>query len=173
MSETPDRYMSSSELAATLTRMEVAMVRSIEGFGRWSAALNRIAIGAALSAPDVWLLHGIRMRGGVQNLSELLLFLNRTEISTIQYSLRKLEQWGLVERVHGNSKREAGYRLTTQGEAATADYAATREKTLVELLAERNVRPEAMQATANILETMTGFYDQTTQLVVNRKVLGI
>lgn len=173
MEAAQDRYMSSSDLAAALVRMEVAMVRTIMGFGRWTAACQKSVCGAPLGPEDVWLLHAIRMRGGPQNLSELLLFLNRNDVSTIQYSLKKIEQWGLIERVTGSSKREAGYRLTEKGLAATGDYAEVRESMLVKLLADTHVTVETLEHTAASLERMTGVYDQTTQAVLNRKVLGI
>lgn len=173
MAENVDDYMSASETAAKLTRMEVAMVRTIEGFGRWTAALQRSVSGAPLGPQEVWLLHGIRMRGGPQNLSELLQFLNRNDVSAIQYSLRKIEQYGLIERVTGGSKREAGYRLTAKGQAATSAYAEVREEMLVELVKNMLISVETLERTATSLEQMTGVYDQTTQLVLNRKNLGI
>lgn len=167
-----DTYMSSTEFSATLTRMEVAMVRTIMGFGRWTAACQKSVCGAPLGPEDVWLLHAIRMRGGPQNLSELLLFLNRNDVSTIQYSLKKIEQWGLIER-SGGSRREAGYRLTKKGIEATGGYADLREEMLVQPVQNRNMSRETVESTAISLETMTGVYDQATQLVLNRKVMGI
>lgn len=168
-----DRYMSASELAAMLVRTEVAMVRTIEGFARWTATLHKCVSGTTLGPQEVWILHAIRMRGGSQNLSEVLLFLNRNDVSTIQYSLRKIESFGLIERVAGNSRREAGYRLTDKGLAATSDYAKVREDVLVQVIANLQVTVETLKKTAESLEQLTGVYDQTTQLVLNRKTMGI
>jgi predicted MarR family transcription regulator len=112
------------------------------------------------------------MRGGAQNLSELLLFLNRNDVSTLQYSLKKIEQHGLVERITGNSRREAGYRLTDKGVRATEEYAQLRQEILVSLLADVNGLPEALAGAAGALERLTGIYDQSTQSVLNRKILG-
>ncbi|MDX2221868.1 MAG: winged helix DNA-binding protein [Rhodospirillaceae bacterium] len=172
MTDKPDRYMSSTSYAATLTRMEVAMVRTIMGFGRWTAACQKSVCGAALGPEDVWLLHAIRMRGGPQNLSELLLFLNRNDVSTIQYSLKKIEQWGLIERAAGSTRREAGYRLTKKGMEATRDYAELREEMLVRPVG-GSVKRETLEETAASLETMTGLYDQATQRVLNRTIMGL
>lgn len=173
METSPERYMSSSELAAMLMRMEVAMVRTIEGFGRWTAALLKSVCGAPLGPQAVWLLHAIRMRGGPQKLSELLLFHNRNDVSTIQYSLKKIEQWGLIERVAGSSKHEAGYCLTKKGLDATTADAEVREEMLVKIVGDMRVMVETLERTAESLERMTGVYDQTTQLVLNRKIRGI
>ena len=166
------RYMTGSSDAAALTRTELAMIRALEAFSRWCVFLHKGVSNSALSAHDVWLLHSIRMRGDVQNLSELLLFLNRNDVSTVQYSLRKLEQHHLVERVTGNSRREAGYRLTSVGHAATEDYARLREELLIALIAEINNLAPALELASSAIERLTGLYDQSTQTILNRKILG-
>jgi predicted MarR family transcription regulator len=172
MAQDHDRYMTDDQDSAALTRTELALVRTMEAFNRWAVFLNKAVTGFGLSAQDVSLLHSIRMRGGAQNLSELLLFLNRNDVSTIQYSLRKLEQFGLVERIVGSSKREAGYRLTEAGEKATAEYAELRQELLIRLLSEINQFGPALEQAAGALERLTGLYDQATQTVLNRKILG-
>lgn len=166
-----DLYMTPDAESAALTRTELAMIRAMEAFGRWSFFVNKAVSSSALSHGDVFLLHSIRMRGGAQNLSELLLFLNRNDVSTIQYSLRKLEQHGLVERVVGNSKREAGYTLTRAGFDSTEAYSQVRDDVLVGLIAEINNFVPALEAAAAALERLTGLYDQSTQTVLNRRIL--
>lgn len=172
MDDESDRYMTQADEAAALTRAELAMIRAVEAFGRWCFFLHKSVSGEPLNAQDVWLLHSIRMRGGAQNLSELLLFLGRHDVSTIQYSLRKIEQAGLIERVTGNSKREAGYRLTPKGLEATDAYARLRDKLLVGLVGDVNGLTPALDGAAAALERLTSLYDQSTQTVLNRKILG-
>jgi predicted MarR family transcription regulator len=167
-----DRYMTASDAAASLTRAELALIRANEAFGRWTFFLHKSVSGKSLGPQDVHLLHSIRMRGGAQNLSELLLFLNRNDVSTIQYSLRKIEQAGFIERITGNSKREAGYRLTETGLAATEAYAQLRNEILVALIGDVNGLVQALDASAAAIERLTGLYDQSTQTVLNRKILG-
>lgn len=166
------RYMTGSPEAAALTRAELAMIRALEAFSRWCVFLHKGISDSALAAHDVWLLHSIRMRGDVQNLSELLLFLNRTDVSTLQYSLKKLEQHGLVERVVGHSRREAGYRLSPTGRKATDAYAELRETLMVGLVAEVNNFGPALEQAASAMERLTGLYDQSVQTILNRKILG-
>lgn len=168
---TDDRYMTTGQHAATLTRAELAMIRTMEAFSRWSVFLNKTVSGYSLSYQDICLLHSIRMRDGAQNLSELLLFLNRNDVSSIQYSLKKLEQFALVNRVVGNSKREAGYELTDEGLKATDAYAELRQELLVELVGEINNFETALASAANAFERLTSLYDQATQSVLNRNIL--
>jgi predicted MarR family transcription regulator len=167
-----DRYMTDSDKSSALTRAELAMIRTVEAFSRWSYFLHKSVSDTPLAPQDVWLLHSIRMRGGAQNLSELLLFLNRNDVSTIQYSLRKIEQSGLIERMTGNSKREAGYRLTARGIEATDTYAKLRDEMLVTMVGDVNGLMEALGDASAALERLTGLYDQSTQTVLNRKILG-
>lgn len=172
MGEAVDRYMTAASVSATLTRTELAMIRALEAFSRWCFFLHKSVSGETLGAEDVWLLHSIRMRGGAQNLSELLMFLNRTDVSTIQYSLRKIEQAGFIERVTGNSRREAGYRLTAKGIDATDEYARIREELLIQLIGDVNGLEPALDNAAGAMERLTSLYDQSTQTVLNRKILN-
>lgn len=172
MSEQIDTYMTGCEASATLTRAELAMIRALQAFGRWCFFLHKSVSGVTLGVEDVWLLHSIRMRGGAQNLSELLLFLNRTDVSTIQYSLRKIEQSGLIERVTGNSRREAGYRLTEAGVRATEEYARIRGELLIGLIGDVNGLVPALDGAAGAMERLTSLYDQSTQTVLNRRILN-
>lgn len=167
-----DRYMTLNDQGSAVTRTELALIRSLEAFSRWCVFLHSHVSSTRLSPQDVWLLHAIRMRGGAQNLSELLLFLNRNDVSTIQYSLRKIEQQGLIERVTGNSKREAGYKMTAQGMEATQAYATLRQELLVALIGEVHDLDSKLNDTSAVLERLTGIYDQATQAVLNQKILG-
>lgn len=167
-----DRYMTECDAAASITRTELALIRANQAFERWAYFLHKSIGGGSLACQDICLLHSIRMRGGAQNLSELLLFLNRNDVSTIQYSLKKIEQDGLIERITGNSRREAGYRLTEKGLKATDAYADLRKDILISLVDDVNGMKQALEAAAAALERLTGLYDQSTQTVLNRKILG-
>lgn len=172
MTETDELYMSRSELAAELTRAELAMMRAIEAFSRWCNVLHKTVANAHLSYRDIALLHAIRMCGKAQNLSELLMFLNRNDVSTLQYSLKKLEQENLVQRVTGSSKREAGYLLTEYGIAATEEYSEIRSEILVSLLDEFRDFGPRLSTASSAIERLSGAYDQATQSVMNRKLSG-
>lgn len=165
-------YMTGKPAGAGLTRAELALIRATQAFERWASFLHGAVSDVHLSVQDATLLHSIRMRGGAQNLSELLLFLNRNDVSTIQYSLRKIEQGGLIERVTGNSKREAGYRLTEAGYEATQAYAEVRDEVLISLINEVRDLGEQLDSAAATLERLTSIYDQATQQVLNRKILA-
>ncbi len=172
MSDNYETYLSTSELAAELTRAELAMIRSIEAFSRWCNTLHKTVANAHLSYRDIAVLHAIRLCGNAQNLSELLMFYNRNDVSTLQYSLKKLEQEDLVKRVTGSSKREAGYQLTEKGIEATKKYAEIRLEILVGLLDEVKDFGPKIGAAASAIERLTSAYDQATQSVMNLRLSG-
>tara|TARA_R110002110_G_scaffold413729_1_gene641567 strand:- start:47571 stop:48095 length:525 start_codon:yes stop_codon:yes gene_type:complete len=172
MSQQDEDYMSRTALGAELTRTELAMIRAIEAFSRWGTVLHKAVANAHLSYRDIAVLHAIRMCGNAQNLSELMMFLNRNDVSTLQYSLKKLEQEALVQRVTGKSKREAGYVLTEAGLDATERYSAVREEILLTLLEELRDFGPRLEAASSAIERLSGAYDQAAQTVMNRRLSG-
>jgi predicted MarR family transcription regulator len=91
--------MTQSPEATALTRLELAIFRVYEAFGRWAVELHRLCDEGArpIGFHDIALLHCIRMRGHEPSVSELLHFLNRHDIANVQYSIKKLTKCGLVK----------------------------------------------------------------------------
>lgn len=172
MPERKSPYMSSSAQAAALTRIELGIIRITEGFARWVEELNKFASGESLSYQDVTVLHAIRMLGGAHNLSEILMFLHRHDVSTIHYCLRKLENAELVEKAAGASKRETNYALTEKGQDATAAYAALRESHLLSRISQMRVFDEGLEDAAEVVEQMIGTYEQAAQALLSERAIG-
>lgn len=164
-------YMSSSEQAAALTRLELGIIRITEGFSRWVEELNKFASKESLNYQDVAVLHAIRMRGGARNLSEILIFLNRHDVSTIHYCLRKLEKVELVKKVSGASKREASYALTEKGQEVTAEYARLREVYLLSRIGDMRVFDDGLDTTANVIECLISTYEQSVQALLSERAI--
>jgi predicted MarR family transcription regulator len=156
----------------SLTRLEMALLRVWEAFGLWATELHGSISAIPLSFQDLAILHVVRIRGGVRNLTEVLRFLNRTDVSNLQYSLKKLENAGLVNRTRGATKREAGYDLTPKGIALTDHYGELRHAMLVRLTRDVVDFDRQMDQAADVLEKLVGMYDQSTQAVMNRHITG-
>jgi predicted MarR family transcription regulator len=160
-----DAYMTS-------TPGELALVRMFESFARWATELTDEVSHGNLTYEDAAVLHCLRLRRGMRNLSELLMFMNRSDVSNLQYSLRKLERAGLVRRLRGESKRESSYVLTDHGKEVTDRYGVVREAMLVRLTADVVGFDSQMIAASTVLERMVGLYDQATQSVLNQRITG-
>ena len=164
-------YMSGSPQASALTRLELGLIRVGEGFARWVEELNKFASGESLSYQDIAVLHAIRMLGGAHNLSEILIFLHRHDVSTIHYCLRKLENAELVEKVPGPSKRETSYVLTELGQQATANYAKLRDSLLVSRVSEMGLSDDDINAAAQMIENLIGAYEQSMRALLSQRAI--
>lgn len=163
-----DDYLDGSKEALALTRIELAMHRLVESFDRWSVECFKVSSHEQLSYKDVAVLGILRMRGGARNLSEIMMFLNRNDLSNIKYTLKKLETSELIERESGQSRRETCYFPTKKGQEAIGRYAELREKLLVELIRERPDFADLLDLAGGALERLTGLYDQSAQAVRSR-----
>ncbi len=165
-------HMTDTALAQALTRLELAVLRSGESYSRWIAEAFAHVAGEALGAAEVNLLSAIRFTDGVRNLADVARFFNREDPANIQYSLRKLERAGLIERFAGASRRESGYRVSERGRELTDRFAATRQAVLVELLGDLREFTDRMDDAAASLEKLTGQYDLAIQTLINERVVG-
>ena len=164
--------MTDTALAQALTRLELAVLRSGESYSRWISEAFADLSGDALAAQDINLLSAIRFTEGARNLADVARFFNREDPSNIQYSLRKLEKAGLVERFAGASRRESSYKVTERGRDLTDRFAAERQAVLVELLGDLNNFAERMDEAAASLEKLTGQYALAIQTLINNRVVG-
>lgn len=167
----PDRYLSSNSVAATLTRLELALLRSAAAFTRWVPELHKFVSGEQLTFQEAAIMHCIRLRGGSTTLAEMLIFLHRHDLASVQYSLRKLERAGLVRRAKGPQRREIYYSITDKGREQTVSYAQMRARLLVRLCEEVVGFESSMTTAAAALERLTGIYDQATQDALNQHLL--
>ncbi len=167
----PDRYLSPNSVAATLTRLELALMRSSAAFMRWVPELHKFATGEQLTFQDAAIMHCIRLRGGSTTLAEMLIFLRRHDLAAVQYSLRKLEKAGLVRRAKGPQRREIFYFITDKGREQTVLYAQMRARLLIKLCEDVVGFESSMATAAAVLERLTGIYDQATQDALNQHLL--
>lgn len=169
---TQDRHMQVDPLAASLTRMELGLMRLYEAFSSWALELQKYASGYQLSFPETAILHCVRLRGGTTTLAEMMIFMHRHDLAAINYSLRRLEQHGVIRRVRGPYRREVAYALTDTGRAITDTYGRLRQQVLVQLCREVVGMQAATNDAAAAMERMTGIYDQATQAVLNQSLIA-
>jgi predicted MarR family transcription regulator len=167
-----DRHMSVDPLSASLTRMELSLMRLYEAFSSWALELQKYVSGYQLSFPETALLHCVRLRGGTTTLAEMMIFMHRHDLAAINYSLRRLEQHGVIRRVRGPYRREVAYALTDTGRAITDAYGRLRQQVLVQLCREVVGMQAATNDAAAAMERMTGIYDQATQAVLNQSLIA-
>jgi len=168
-----DRYMSVDSIAASLTRQELALMRLYEAFSSWALELQKYVSGEQMSFQEVALLHCVRLRGGTTTLAEMMIFLHRHDLAAINYSLRKLEQHGLIKRRRGAFRREVAYAITDQGTLVTETYGRLRQQVLVEICREILGVQGSLNGAAVVMERMIGVYDQATQSILNHQLISV
>lgn len=167
-----DRYMSFDALAASLTRFEMGVMRLYEAFSSWALELQKYVSGYQLSFQECALLHCVRLRGGSTTLAEMMIFLHRHDLAAINYSLRKLEQHGLIKRMKGPFRREVAYAITDSGRTITDAYGRMRHQVLVKLCREVLGMQASTAEAAGVIERMIGIYDQASQSILNQSLIS-
>lgn len=163
-------HMAGDPLAAALTRLELGVVRAQEALASWGIELHKQVAAEQLSWHELSVLHCIRLRGEGATLAELLVFLHRHDLASLQYCLRKLEGHGLIRRSRGASRREICFSLTEKGRQVTDAYADMRQSVLVALCRELLDMPRILTEAAGALERMIAIYDQATQTILNQRL---
>jgi predicted MarR family transcription regulator len=125
-----------------------------------------------MSFQEAALLHCVRLRGGTTTLAEMLIFLHRHDLASVNYSLRKLEQLGLIKRRRGPYRREVAYAITERGQEITEAYSRFRQRVLVERFREIPGMQQTANEVAAVVERMIGIYDQATQSIMNQPLIA-
>lgn len=168
-----DDFMTSSETAAALTRLELATVRYMESYDRWLQGLYTMLGRRGLNLGDMVLLQTIRMMGTEPDAPELGLFLNRFDHSNIQYSLKKLEQFDLIEKHAGETQRKTRYALTETGKTVTTRFARFRQGILVDMCGQlAQDWGERAHETGAFLDELRKCLESSTELLIDRNVLS-
>ena len=157
-------HLSTNEQEIALTELEFSLFRSYAAFSRWMDDLSaccQIPGDPTCSGIDFALLNAIRMHGRAKSISELGRLMNRDDISNIQYSVRKLTKAEMIEKIglQGN-KKGATYKVTKKGMQATDKYTLFRQQLLLPLTEEISESEEKMNQISNVLNLLSGIYDQ-------------
>src|SRR5262245_12403097 len=137
------KYYRSWHLAKTdtefkTTEFEWALIRFFEAFSRFVLTTGMVTIAADvdLKYEEHVILHVIRMQDRPKNSATIARLINRDDIPNIQYSLRKLEAAGLVEKQKDKNSKTYSYIATEKGVQLTDEYYKVRQEILVKRLEE-------------------------------------
>ncbi len=145
-----------------VTMIEYSLIRTFGALERWMAECQGAAAHMPMSSTDNLVLNAIRMREVPKGLSELARFLNRDDVSNIQYSLRKLQRVGLIEKNSSKKRRGASYQVTEKGRKVTDEFARLRRKLLIAAVPTLTDWEEQVATTRRVLELMHGVYENAS-----------
>jgi predicted MarR family transcription regulator len=160
-----------SEKAVELSEVEYGLIVASNAFGMWivkamSAALVELGLNADLGVLDVLCLHSVNHRGRAKKLADICFKLNVEDSHTVNYALKKLVKYGLVQSE--KQGKEVFYGTTQRGQALCMAYRDVRESCLVDEYAAFDGgggKPKAasLSEVARQLRLLSGLYDQAAR----------
>ncbi|AFW02591.1 transcriptional regulator [Gluconobacter oxydans] len=162
--------VSSSHLATPgnedLSELEFALTVMNNAFQRWVQRCMAAVGLPELSVLDTLILHSINHRHREKSIPDLMFTLNLTERHPLNYSMKKLDELGLIER--RKQGKEVFLHTTERGRQYCQDYARLRRVCLLELApSDRKVGGVPISDVAKALRVLTGFYEQASRSAVS------
>ena len=160
-----------SEKAVELSEVEYGLIVASNAFGMWvvkamSAALAEMDQSADLGVLDILCLHSVNHRGRAKKLADICFKLNVEDSHTVNYALKKLVKYRLVQSE--KHRKELFYGTTQKGQALCMAYRDVRESCLVDEYAAFNGRggksnAASLSEVARHLRLLSGLYDQAAR----------
>jgi predicted MarR family transcription regulator len=147
------------------TEFEWAVIRFFEAFSRFVLTTGMVTIAADVDIKyeEHVILHVIRMQDRPKNSATIARLINRDDIPNIQYSLRKLESAGLVEKQKDKNSKTYSYIVTDLGVKLTDEYYKVRQEILMKRLEEIADVGDKFEKGARLLSLLTGIYEEAAR----------
>jgi predicted MarR family transcription regulator len=156
-------HLAKNDVEYKVTELEWSIIRLHEAFARWVAAASSVVIDGDIKFSEYVILQVIRMQDRPKNSTTIARIINRDDIPNIQYSLRKLESAGFVQKTRERGGKTFAYSVTTLGEKVTDDYAALRAELLIESLKSIANLDERLTDTTQFMSVLTGIYEEMSR----------
>jgi len=156
----------SSEHLATeggwqFSEFEYGLIIAYNAFSRWMVRCMGAVGYQDFNPLDILVLHNVNHRGRAKRLVDVAFVLNVEDQHTVNYSLKKLTNAGLVQ---GEKRgKEMFYSTTEVGKEACAEYGKVRELCLISPAESANVDKEEISRSAKVLRSTSGFYGQASR----------
>ncbi|MCC8392864.1 winged helix DNA-binding protein [Paraburkholderia sp. MMS20-SJTR3] len=147
------------------TEFEWALIRFYESFSRFVLTTGMITIAADVDIKyqEHVILHVIRMQDRPKNSATIARLMNRDDIPNIQYSLRKLESAGLIEKQKDKNSKTYSYSASERGVQLTDEYNKVRQEILVKRFEEISDVDEKFERCARFMSLLTGIYEEAAR----------
>lgn len=149
---------------AMTTEFEWAMLRFEQAFQRFMLQVGSMCGLGELSSAELVLLHVIRMQDGPKTAAVLARQLNMDGITNVQYSLRKLLNFGLVDKIKGGNSKIWTYAVTARAAAMLNDYTRIRREMLTDQTKNIESIDKKLYETAKLISMLTGTYDEASRI---------
>lgn len=156
-------HLGRDEYERSVSRLELAMFHVFESIERWEKeCISAVDPAQSMSGHDSSLLHSIRSYDRPKGVSELAQFLNRDDIANIQYSIRKMQKSGLIQKSEeGGSRKDVTYEVTEYGQQLTEGFADVRTKVLINTYRQAGFSKERIDELADLVILLVGLYESS------------
>lgn len=163
-------HLANDETEFKVTEFEFALMRVIEALARWVAAADEMVGLSELKHAEHVILHVIRMQNRPKSGATIARLLNRDDLPNIQYSLRKLESSGLIQKNKEAGSKIHTYSITKVGEELTNEYSRLRTEILIRKLRSLSEFDDRIEDATELLSIVTGIYEESarTSVTLNR-----
>ncbi len=145
----------------SLSEIEFALNITNNAYQRWMVRAAAASGFAGLAANDILVLHSVNHRDREKTLADLCLVLNIEDTHLVNYSIKKLENMGLVTT--GKRGKEKTARITGEGQHACERYREIREALLVESVKSLGLDEAEVSHIATVLRALSGQYEQAAR----------
>ncbi|MDH6148661.1 MULTISPECIES: winged helix DNA-binding protein [Paraburkholderia] len=158
-------HLAKSDTEFKIAEFEWSLIRFYESFSRFVLATGVVTITANvdLKHQEHVILHVIRMQDRPKTSAMIGRLMNRDDIPNIQYSLRKLEAAGLIEKRQDTNSKTYSYFASDLGIRLTDEYYKVRKEILVQRLGEINDPEEKFERYGRFMSLLTGIYDEAAR----------
>lgn len=163
-------HLANDETEFRVTELEFGLMRVSEAFARWVAAADEMVGLSELKHAEHVILHVIRMQNRPKSGATIARLLNRDDLPNIQYSLRKLESSGLIQKNKDSGSKTFTYAITALGEELTNEYSRLRSEILIRKFRSLTNFEERVEDATELLSIITGIYEESarTSVTLNR-----
>jgi predicted MarR family transcription regulator len=155
-----------------VTEFEFALLRIAATFERWQLECFGAVADRRLGPTCNVILHVVRLKERPKTQSEIARLLNRDDIANVQYSIRKLQQAGLIERAPGGRRKSVAYRATARGRRACEAYSSLRAKVLMSRVQTLEHWEERVASAQQSLDTLRAVYEQAALVLATHRAVN-
>jgi len=162
-------HLAASDAERVMAEFEHALICLSEAFGRYNLQGLAGASGdLSFSGQDNMVLHIIATLERPKSLSDISRFMNRDDLANIQYSVRKLQKAGLIEKASDRSNRGTTYQTTADGRELVDAFVARRRELVLGPAEEMEQLREQLRGATKVMSHFIGLYDQAARVMTTR-----
>jgi predicted MarR family transcription regulator len=126
-----------------------------------------------LSFHELILLHIIGFQDGATTSGLLARQMNADGVTNIQYCLRKLDSYQLVEKIRETKGNVQSYQLTPRGRSLIKRYATFRQQVLTDQTKVIDAIDRRLSEATQLISMLTGIYDEAMRVSATYHSYGV